>query len=1046
MKKVSQLWVLWFFLLISGQLLWAQVTTATISGIVKDETGAVLPGVAVNVTNVGTGITRTAVTDDEGRYRVPELPPGNYDVEASLMGFQTVTRSGINLTVGRHAVIDVALQVGEITEKITVTGEASLVETSSAAMAGLIDDRQIRDLPLNSRNFVQLSLLETGVVQARSAGSSSVVGGGLKMSIQGARMDYNNFIMDGTSINSVNQQAIGGASDAALGVETIREFQVLTSNFSAEFGRSGGGVINVVTKSGTNNFDGSMFWFHRNDNLDARNFFDRDLPEFKRNQFGFTLGGPLRKDKTFFFGGYEGLREGLGRTFTTRVPTIQARQGILPRETVAVAASVKPYLELFPLPNGREFGDGTAELLRSGTEITNQDFYQARVDHVLSDSDSIFVRYTIDDSSKDTPRAIPTWLETDAVRSQYVTVEEKKIFSPKLLNIFRFGFNRSSVAFTQEALDNRVMDPNLWFLSAPNVVGLGALGVSGLGEPGGATNRPKIRLDNVFQWTDTVAYDAGGHSLKIGTEAQRIQTNEFDTFRGQGVFSFPSLTRFLLAQPSQFLGVTEESDYNRGYRQSLMALFLQDDIEVRSNLTVNVGVRWEFVTNPTEVNGKAAHFNDPLKDTTTIAGNPLMKLPKNNIAPRFGFAWDIFGDGKTAVRGGAGMFHQMIFRNYYFSSRLLPPFTVTFTGQAPTLTFPRPLAGVAPSGQLQSIEGVQYDNNQLPTMVQYNLNIQRELFPKTVLSLGYVGKRGLHMGRFVDPNTAIPEICPNCSSPLAQQVPAGTKFFPAGLQRRAPQWGQVRFKPLSAASWYNALQLRLNRRMAGGLSFQASYTWSHSTDDASGQLSGDFGNHEVLPQDPHDLKTERGRSSFDLEQVLVLNTVYDLPGRGLTGLAGSLFQGWQINGILNVTSGVPFTVENSAGLDRDRDRSTAASRPNLAPGKSNNPVLGGPDRYYDVSAFEMQPLGFYGNLGRNTVIGPGLVTFDFGLVKKTAISEGVNLSFRAEFFNLFNRANFGLPDRIAFRTAAGIPSAGAGRIDSTVTTSRELQFGLKLEF
>jgi len=1028
MKAITRLALLVGIGLLTLNSAWPQTTTGTLSGVVKDKSGGILPGVSITVTNHETQLSRATLSDDQGHYMVAELPPGGYEIQASLAGFQTAVRTGIELTIGRHAIVDLTLEVGAVDERVVVSGEAPLVETTSSSMAGVVDEKQINDLPLNGRNFVQLTLLETGVVHARNASTSTVDGGGVKISFHGARTDYNNFMMDGTSVNSTNAQAIGGASNGAMGVETIKEFQVITSNYSAEFGRGVGGVINVVTKSGTNDLHGSLFYFHRNDNLDARNFFDlgANPPEFKRNQFGFSVGGPIRKDKTFIFGGYEGLREGLGQTLIATVPSLTGRQGLIPGGAVSVDPAVRPYLDLWPLPNGRDFADGTGEFFRSDTQTTRQDFVQVRMDHNLADTASLFARYTLDDSIKINPRTIATYVQTDNVRSQYLTFEHKQILSPTMLNVFRFGFNRTNVRYLEDINDSRIADRALWFIPNSSVPGLGPIGVSGITEVGGTINRPQLRLDNAFQWIDTVNATRGTHSLKLGGEVQRIQSNENMTFRGQGIFTFPNLRSFLLAQPANFTGVTANSDWVRGWRQTDIALFLQDDWRVRNNLTLNLGLRWEASTDPIEVNGKASHIVNPAVDSQVVVGNPLLKLRKANFGPRVGFAWDPAGNGKTSIRGGVGLFHQMIVRYFYTDGRILPPFIQNISGSAPFLSFPHPSISQIGAPVIQPIP---YDAK-TPYMMHYNFALQRELVPGTLISAGYVGSRGLHLAFNRDLNNAAPQILPD-----------GRKFFPPGLQRRNPAWGEVRYKDFNGDSYYNGLQVKLTQRMVHGLQAQTSYTLSRSVDTAS-TANG------IPTQDPDDILAERALSDFDVRHVSATSFIYDVPSKGdLTGVFGSLMRGWQVNGILNLTTGMPLTAQTTAGLDRDRDRATTnLNRPDLISGRSNNPVLGGPDRYFDPSSFRLQELGFFGNLGRNTIIGPGLASLDLGGSKKFKIREGADVQFRLEVFNALNRANFAQPSGVVFQAATGVPSGSVGRIRQTVSTSRQIQLGLKVTF
>ncbi|MGH9347378.1 MAG: TonB-dependent receptor domain-containing protein [Vicinamibacterales bacterium] len=1028
MRSIGRLIILSLALIIWAipSPLLGQVTGGEIVGTITDESGAVLPGGSVTVRNLDTGLTRNVVAMDSGRYRVPNLPIGTYEVQAELSGFRTAIRRGIQLTVGRGATVDLTLAVGEVTEDIVVTGDAPLVETRTSGLGGLVGEQQMQDLPLNARNFVQLTLLETGVAHVRTAGTGAATGAGLRMSVHGARMEHNNYMMDGTSMNSVNQAGIGGASEQAMGAETIKEFQVLTSNFSAEFGRAGGGVINVVTKSGTNTLNGSAFAFHRNEHMEAHNYFDpkdRVLPEFKRNQFGVTVGGPIRRNRTFFFGGYEGLRETLGTTMTGTVPTMAARDGNLPSGRIAVDPRVVPYLALYPAPNGRDFGDGRAEFIRQDSQIVSQNFFQGRLDQILSDADSVFVRYTRDYSQADSPQTLGNNLLNDLVRTQLLTAEYQKIVSPRFLNVFRFGFNDSYVNYTSTNLDPRIDDRSLWFV--PDAVTEGfILGVSGLTSVGGISNRPRFRGDNVYQFTNTATYNSGAHTLKIGGEYQRILTDEEEVFRGQGNFSFTNLTNFLRAQPNNFQGVTATSDFKRSWKQHLMGVFLQDDLQLHDDLTLNLGVRWEFVTDPIERDGKASHMNSPL-DTETIVGNPMVRTPKRNIAPRLGFAWAPWGNTKTSLRGGFGVFHPMIFRVYYRVARHQPPFIVDIAGEGPNLLFPHPLEGTTrrplPAPRVMDYE---FDN---PEIWQYNLTLQRELMPTTVVTVGYVGSRGRNDAILTDPNIAVPQVLSD-----------GRKFYPAGSVRRNSAFADMNWLSMDSDSTYNALELKLTHRLRRGLQFQAAYTLSKSLDTASVLFTGGASNSSTFPQDPFDRDSDRGQSAFDVRQVAVVNFTYALPGER------ALLKGWQVTGIATFNAGHAFSVSNS--FDRDRDGSTGASRPDLASGASDNPVLGGPDRYFDPTAFVLQEAGFYGNVGRNTLIGPGQAMIDFAIIKNTSLGGGRNLQLRAEGFNLLNRANFNLPSAVVFRSAAGVHEPTAGRITSTSTTARQFQLGMRFTF
>lgn len=1022
-----------------GDLSLAQVTTATVRGTVKDPSGAILPGVIITAKQVETGIARTAITDDSGEYRISSLPPGSYEVSAELPGFKRFVRGGITLSIGQEAAIPVTLELGEITEEVVVKGEPPLVDTASSSVSGLVEGNVIRDMPLNGRSFDHLAVLNPGVTRYHLGGQNVQNGLGIKMSISGARPESTYFMLDGTNILDHSNFTPGSAAGNNLGVEAIREFRVFAHNYSAEIGVRGGGAVSVVTRSGTNQFHGSVFEFHRNDNMDARNFFDpgEDPPEFKRNQFGFSLGGPIVRDKTFFFADAEWLRERLGRTLIAVVPNARARLGILPGLAVEVNPVVRPYLDLYPLPNGRDFGDGTAEFIDSFSQPTDESYFMARIDHQFSSNDTLFGRYTFDDATVVTPQAdLARFVDTFQSRSQFLTLQETHIFNQNLLNEFRFAFNRTGPKEDATAIPK--VDQSLKFFD--HALEVGRLDFSpGRGSGEGAAisavgvggNSPRVFTQNVFQFTDNLSQKLGRHSLRYGVDFQRIQLNLLSNDNTNGVYSFVGLVNFLRGTPASFGGPAPGSDPIRGYRQSLVGSYIQDDFQFRPNLTFNLGLRHEFTTVPSEENGKMSNLVNVMDPSPKIGFLLEENNSLRNFAPRVGFAWDPWGDGKTAIRGGFGVFYsQVMGRNYYTYTLRQTPFSFNVIDRNPP--FPNPF--------IRGIASVRQQNDRIdpnlktPTMYHYSLTLQRQLAGSLAFEIGYVGSRGVHLLRNFEGNTAIPQILPD-----------GRPFYPPNSVSRNPNFSSIFVLASDSQSLYNSLQTTISKRYSHSLQLRGTYTFAKSIDDASHLQRGQGRNSPSFTQYPDDRKADRGLSSFHVAHAFTLNFIYDFPRwDSLSGIGGALLNGWQMGGIVNINSGTPFTAET--GFNRSRDRAlTIADRPNLKPGKSNNPVLGGPDRYFDPTVFELPPAGFYGNVGRNTIIGPGLATTDLSFVKQFRIAEDRSLDFRLEVFNVWNRANFGLPRNRIFNAQGQIPGA-VGRITTTVTSSRQIQWGLKFRF
>ena len=1032
----------------------AQTATGVISGVVQDQSGGLVPGANVTATNVETGISQSVSTDSGGRYSVPGLIPDHYEVQAQRTGFQTVLRKGIELTVGSTVVINLILNVGEVTQTTEVTAEAPLVETTSSTLSSLVGQETIRDLPLNGRSFEQLIALQASMPQTYSQSSSLNPPG---FSINGASPQANLFMIDGTEMvgTALSSNLPGGVIGVMLGVDAVQEFS-LASNSSAAYGKRLGGVINIATRSGANMLHGSAFEFLRNSILDARNYFDLPtIPPYKRNQFGGSLGGRIRKDRTFFYGNYEGLRSRLSLSSVAIVPDNNARLGMIPLTTggplvnVGLATGVAPFLALFPIANGPNLGDGTAEFISSPSQPTGEDFFLGRIDHKISDRDSLFGRIYFTQAHQDAPNAIPNFATLTHNRDEIVTLEEKRDFSPTTLNVARFGFTRSHFIGTN--VETTAIPSGLIFVpGAPlpgsiNFTGGGGLAGGSLTSAGTGGTIGQNIVVNQFDFGDQVFLYRGAHSLQLGVDVQRIENNDNVPGDSWGNFSFPTLQTFLGGAPTLFLATTPGGDPTKGWRRTYVAGFIQDDYKVRKNLTLNLGLRYELMTVPTDATNRISNFHRTIingfevVDTSPTLGNPIYKSNHDLIDPRIGFAWDPSGNGKMSVRAGFGIFHdagiESPFR-YFFFEQQPPAYTTLTVANGP---FPLGLNGGTVAPPLVA-PGAREFNYKVATSLQYNLNIERQITGSSLVNIGYVGGHSDHLEDQSEVNPATPILNPT--------VPSGcncdpTIFFPAGAPRLNPALGGGKLLSYGGVGFYNALEADFTQRLSHGLRFKVSYAFSKNMDNSVIVANQGSGGANAI-ENSFNIRGDLGLSDFDVRHNLIANFTYAIPWHG-GGVPEKFLGGWQLGLINTLRSGQPFLVVDGFNQSRNQTQSVG-DRPSLVPGRSNNPILGGVKRYFDPTAFVLPPPGFFGNLGRNTLIGPGLEDTDLSLAKTFSMTERLKLDFRSEFFNVLNRPNFGLPNKTVFSTTSGAISGSAGKISSTVTTSRQIQFALKLHF
>jgi hypothetical protein len=1009
-------------------------TAATISGTVEDANRSALPGVTVTVRNTDTALTRTVATSPEGRYVIAGLAPGQYDLRAELTSFKPHVRPGLQLTVGQALVVNIAMEVGGLSEAVTVTGDTPLVNTSSAELSYLVGADTIDALPLNGRNYTDLALLQPGVLAYPHRDGGSVVAHGLGISVNGQDPRSNVYLLDGTLQNDFTNGPAGSAAGTTLGTETVREFRVESNAYSAEFGRNSGGQINVLTKSGANSIDGSAYEYHRNDAFDARNYFDTgEQPDFHRNQFGATIGGPIARDRTFFFLGYEALIERLGRTVSTVVPDDNARQGILPAGTVTVNPAVAPYLNEYPRANGPLLGQGLAAYTFPFDQSIDEHFAQGRVDHNLGAGNQLFGRYTFDDTEQFLPTDYPQFPRNFISRNQFFTAEYRRILSPNTIGTARGGFSRTRIGQNVQANTSTSLPV---FIATRD--SMGDIDIGGLRRFGPQSSGNLRLTQNVFSAQTDFVHTRGRHVFKSGALAEHYQDNMVNPTFSLGIFTFADLNAFLTNRPASFVGLTPEAQFDRYWRFTLFGFYAQDDIQLTPQLTLNAGLRYEFSTLPEEKYNRDSALPD-LTASQPVVG-PLYQNPTyTNLSPRVGLAWDPFGAGRTAVRAGYGLYFNTNNHQNLIVTVTNPPYTPRPVIVNPT--FPNPPFDRA--GAI-SMRPVQWDLDN-PRVHVYNANVQHELRGRTAITVGYAGSRGLHLLRSGDVNLAEP----------TGSTADGRPFIAAGTPRANTAFSTIELKSSDGDSWYNALIVDVRRRWSQGLSLQSSYTFSKSEDTT--QASTFFsdatnGTTSALPEFIPGYN--KGPSDFDIRHNWVLNFTYALPGRQLTGVTGAIFGDWNLSGIWTMRSGNPLTVFVTTNRSRSqwnpsRGPGIGQDRPDYAPGYGpDNAVLGHPDQWFDPAAFVLQPAGTFGNTGRGDFVGPNLRTLDMALSKNVAWARlGGRLEFRIEAFNLLNRANFGTPELRAFSGTQDQPVlATFGRITNTVTSARQIQLGIRVVF
>ena len=1046
---------------------WPQTEVATVFGTVTDASGAVIPGAQLTILNQSTGLKRDSFTDSTGQYHIVGLPMGNYSVRVQKEKFQTQVREGITVTSASSLTMNFSLAVGTQLQELTVSGDVNEINSTTSTVSGVVGEQALTDLPLNGRDLFQAVVLEPGVTPTPSSAPSLLSSGNAgQVSIDGMRPSWTDVRIDGMDANDpVFGYSPAGASGLFLGLNEFTEIRVLTQTFDVEYGRNGGGVIDAVTKSGTNHFHGSLFELHRDAALDSKNYFDLanvPIPPFVRNQFGAGVGGPLVHDRTFFYADYEGFREVQASTAIATVPDALAHQGFLPSAAnpgscsnsnpngcvvVAIDPRVQQFLALFPPSNGADNGDGTADLITDDKGTAYENHGMLRVDHNFSNTHSLFGRYIIDDSSSAVPyfgtppgTYVPGFPVSHQARNQYSSVQDRSNLGHEMFNELRFSINRTtastSVVNTHPGLSISLV-PGRPF---------GMLDIAGMSLFGSSPEIPLGDFSTVYQAQDQLSRTTGRHTVTFGGEFQRIQSNGPLDFTVNGLYTFqdlspfgipaqtnnPPLEFFLQALPLSYVGVDpSNSDSNRDYRQSVISGFAQDLWRVTSRLTLNAGLRYDFYSNPSEAHGRLSAIRDPATDSAPTVGKVFAGTPLDLFSPRAGFAWNIFGDGKTVLRSGVGIFRDQLPLILIGADRFLPPFFGIDSFVFPTFLDPQQALLTEPLDPFAMTYHPKF-----PYALQYNLNLEREISPGAILSAGYFGARGNHLTREAEINPFEPAL--------------GHRYNP---NLPSPVLGVV----TDAQSFYNSFQLSVSKQYAHSFTFHAFYTFAHSIDDASTSLNLEAVNEPPTSQDYFNRKGSRGRSGFDIRHNFVANAVYELPfGHG------SRLGGWWISGITNVHSNVPFTPV-LAFDNADLQSLDTSERPNLIGDPysgvcPNGSRVGTPFCWFNPSAFALPAPGQFGTSGRNSLRGPAFAEFDLTLQKAFRLTEGAKVTLGAEAYNLFNNPNFSVPSNTqspltlggngdaVFAGPTGNFANNVGRIFTTVGSGRQIQLDARVTF